>query len=73
MSRHESEMHRHRRQAIELLRRLQEWASVTGGWEAPVWRDVERFLAQFPPEPCDVGLFGDNRQLDLADRKDLKR
>lgn len=29
-----------------LLRRLQSWAKTMGGWDAPVWRDVEAHLAK---------------------------
>jgi len=29
----------------DIIARLVAWASNTGGWEAPVWRDAEAFLA----------------------------
>ena len=30
--------------ALELLRRLKEWESIMGGWDTPLWREVEAFL-----------------------------
>lgn len=34
------------RQAIDLLRRLEEWAKILGEWDAPVWQDASHFLIQ---------------------------
>jgi len=70
MARHETEMHRHRRELIALARvvmcskdvpqELRDYARTT-------LANVGAFAL------TDHGLFADNRQLDLADRVDLTR
>jgi hypothetical protein len=39
---------------MSLLRRLKEWGAATGGWEAPIWREVELALAKDDAERVEI-------------------
>lgn len=79
MARHETEMHRQRRELLEALRVL------LFCLDSPT-EEVQRAAALFRPAieqarvvvkavtpKCNIGMFQDERQLDFADRTDLKR
>jgi hypothetical protein len=76
MSKHETEMHRDRRELIAALRAILRAFEQTGPNARTEYlatlANAAKLLERFPQEPCDDGLFGDHRQMDLADRRDLK-
>jgi len=69
MAKHESEMHRQRRIALEALQAICHLPGLHG---TPL--SVAKHIAQTAiNDICgryDQGLFADHRQMDLADRKD---
>lgn len=68
MAKHETEMHRQRRIAVEALKAIRDVARF--GNFGIIWRIAEDALRQIEPK-CDQGLFAERNQLDLADRPDL--
>ena len=42
--------------ARDLIRRLLEWGSLTGGWESPIWDEARAFLASDEPEHAEPPL-----------------
>lgn len=79
MARHESEMHRQRRELLEALGQILELAKIRDKDDAQgmqktigmIWHAAYTAVHRCIP-PCDDGLFADNRQLDLADRRDIR-
>jgi len=76
MSKHETEMHRDRRELIAALRAICQLHDPAMKQSRAFFAAIQvahMLLDRFPQPPCDDGLFGDNSQMDLADRRDIKR
>lgn len=79
MARHETEMHRQRRELIAALKVAREGFGLIANshtdrlikqMASHHFQQCQAALKAVQP-PCDEGLFADHRQLDLADRKDV--
>jgi hypothetical protein len=59
-----------------LVRLLRDAVATIEAHEDPddeAWIGQARHAINLATPKCDTGLFGDNHQMDLADRQDLKR
>lgn len=66
MAKHETEMHRARRMLTEFARHVRD------SKDAPAdLRNMAMLTLKAVQPDCDVGMFGERDQLDLADRRDL--
>lgn len=45
--------------ATAMIKRLLEWASDTGGWEAPVWAEARRFVGYPEDDEQDMATEGE--------------
>ena len=72
MSRHETEMHRQRRIALDALREIARFCAKEKHPE-PAAIGLFALAAIREIEQCGTGIFGDHSQMDLADRRDLER
>ena len=80
MARHETEMHRQRRELLDAMRAIRDMAHWRGD-ETPeqmaryigaIWHTAHAAIRACQ-SPCEDGLFADGAQMDLQDRKVLAR